>query len=302
MNDTIKRIMKEVEDLEKNPLHDDGIYHYFSEDNIMNMKAMIIGPKDTPYEGGFFFFNITYPNDYPFKPPKVEFSTLDSRVRFNPNLYKEGKVCLSIINTWSGPSWTAAYTVRTVLLAISSMVLINNPLTNEPGHEDDYDSRIQEYNRILESETIRVAILAMLNKTPMTFKVFQEPMEEYYVKNFDKYMERAKYLKDNHNGKNLYCSMFSMKLLTNYAPLIRDMIKTYESISGEKYEADWVEKAMPRLSECTVDKLRELAKKTVVDGQPINIYKKSIKTGKMIKKTKKELYDTLHLAGVLNNY
>ena len=50
-----KRIIKDLKDLEKNSLKELGIYHLLNEDNIFNIKALIIGPKDTPYENGFFF-------------------------------------------------------------------------------------------------------------------------------------------------------------------------------------------------------------------------------------------------------
>ena len=50
-----KRLVKDLKDLEKNSLKDNGIFHIFNEDNIFNVKALIIGPEDTPYEKGFFF-------------------------------------------------------------------------------------------------------------------------------------------------------------------------------------------------------------------------------------------------------
>jgi ubiquitin-conjugating enzyme E2 Z len=80
---------------------------------------MICGPKDTPYEGGFFVFYFRYPPTYPNEPPIGKFLTTDSgRVRFNPNLYKNGKICLSLLGTWSGPGWTPAHSLKSVLLSI----------------------------------------------------------------------------------------------------------------------------------------------------------------------------------------
>ena len=62
---------------------------------------MIVGPEGTPYQHGFYFFDVQFSDTYPMKPPYVSFKTGDGRVRFNPNLYVEGKVCLSILGTWS---------------------------------------------------------------------------------------------------------------------------------------------------------------------------------------------------------
>ena len=53
-----------------------GIYCSFSDDNMYNVKAMIIGPKDTPYEGGFYFFDINFTPQYPMQPPKFSFAHL----------------------------------------------------------------------------------------------------------------------------------------------------------------------------------------------------------------------------------
>ena len=62
---------------------------------------MIIGPNDTPYEGGFYFLDIVFFQD--LDPPKADIYDSNQEVRFNPNLYKNGKVCVSLLNTWSGP-------------------------------------------------------------------------------------------------------------------------------------------------------------------------------------------------------
>jgi len=67
------------------------------------LKAVITGPEETPYTGGVYEFDIYFPTKYPTVPPKVTFRTTgNGTVRFNPNLYNEGKVCLSLLGTWEG--------------------------------------------------------------------------------------------------------------------------------------------------------------------------------------------------------
>lgn len=62
------------------------------------IHALITGPFDTPYEGGFFLFLFRCPPDYPIHPPRVKLITTGhNTVRFNPNFYRNGKVCLSIL-------------------------------------------------------------------------------------------------------------------------------------------------------------------------------------------------------------
>ena len=66
--------------------------------SFLQLSVLIIGPFDTPYEGGFFQFLLRFPPNYPFSPPRVKFLTTgDGTVRFNPNLYRNGKVCLSTL-------------------------------------------------------------------------------------------------------------------------------------------------------------------------------------------------------------
>lgn len=80
-------------------------------------RALIIGPADTPYANGCFLFDIFLPNNYPDVPPMVQYLTTGGgRVRFNPNLYENGKVCLSLLGTWAGPSWDPA---QSTLLQVS---------------------------------------------------------------------------------------------------------------------------------------------------------------------------------------
>ena len=61
-------------------------------------------------------------------------TTSNGTVRFNPNLYRNGKVCLSILGTWEGPAWLPSQSIASVLMSIQSL-MNNNPYFNEPGHE-----------------------------------------------------------------------------------------------------------------------------------------------------------------------
>lgn len=107
------------------------------EDRYDFLRAVIFGPEETPYDSGAFVFDIWLPLEYPSVPPKFRLLTTGSgRVRFNPNLYDSGKVCLSLLGTWSGPSWTPASTILQVLVSIQSLVLVPDPYFNEPGYEN----------------------------------------------------------------------------------------------------------------------------------------------------------------------
>ena len=114
----LKRIAADVSDIIKNPLEDNGVYYKHDEDTIVDGYALIIGPSETPYSGGIYLFHFIFPNEYPHLPPKVIFCTGDGETRFNPNFYKNGKVCLSVLNTWKGEQWSACQTIRSILLTL----------------------------------------------------------------------------------------------------------------------------------------------------------------------------------------
>ena len=148
-----KRLMKEIQDAKAAIMEEQGIFYEINEANIMAGQAMMVGPEDTPYEACLLCFDIKYPYDYPFSSPSVRISTSDGVTRFHPNLYIDGKVCLSILGTWRGPPWAPVMTISTVLTTIQSL-LEANPIINEPGHEtlklDGTDSRARDYANLVQ--------------------------------------------------------------------------------------------------------------------------------------------------------
>ena len=108
------------------------------EEKAVLWSIMLTGPEDTPYDGGCFIFDAFFPSGYPTTAPQLKFRTTGGgRVRFNPNLYKDGKVCLSLLGTWSGAKgemWDPAVsTMLQVIVSVQSLILVNEPYFNEPG-------------------------------------------------------------------------------------------------------------------------------------------------------------------------
>jgi ubiquitin-protein ligase len=159
----LKRLKRDIVDIIKNPLNKEGIYYIHDEINILNGYALICGPKDTPYEYGYYLFHIKFPSDYPASPPTVVFCNQDRKfnTRFNPNLYRNGKVCLSILNTWKGEGWTSCITLRTILITLSS-ILNDTPLTNEPGIDKTHNC-VKPYNTIINYRNIGANILDIIS-------------------------------------------------------------------------------------------------------------------------------------------
>eukprot|EP01006_Ploeotia_vitrea_P060949 TRINITY_DN76918_c0_g1_i1.p1 TRINITY_DN76918_c0_g1~~TRINITY_DN76918_c0_g1_i1.p1 ORF type:complete len:445 (-),score=58.21 TRINITY_DN76918_c0_g1_i1:147-1481(-) len=142
MNTSSIRVSKDLKELYTTPNTDSPpILATAVEDKLDHVVALILGPPDTPYHFGFYFFDLRFPQTYPNDPPKVKITTTDyGRTRFNPNLYADGKVCLSILGTWRGETtevWRSSYSVAYVLNAIQSLIMNTVPYHNEPGYEEE---------------------------------------------------------------------------------------------------------------------------------------------------------------------
>lgn len=137
------------------------------------MRACIIGPEDTPYERGAFLFDIFLPENYPGAPPKVQLTTTGhGSVRFNPNLYANGKVCLSLLGTWDGPGWDPEHsTLLQVLLSIRALIMVPDPWYNEPGRRllPATISKANKYNDKIRSKTKKWAVKDHLNNPDPVF-------------------------------------------------------------------------------------------------------------------------------------
>jgi len=170
-----------------------SIFFWIEQNNLSKMKFIISGPTNTPYDQGLYIFDMTLSNEYPSKPPQVHFSN-NGGVRFNPNLYNCGKVCLSLLGTWRGEkseSWNSnTSTFFQILISIQSQILIEEPYFNEPGHESyigkahgiasskSYNDNIRKYNL---DYAINGLIQGILNNDS------PYPEFDYIIRNYFKY-------------------------------------------------------------------------------------------------------------------
>ncbi|PWA37635.1 ubiquitin-conjugating enzyme family protein [Artemisia annua] len=130
-----KKIQEEWKILEKDL--PDTIFVRVYESRMDLLRAAIIGAEGTPYHDGLFFFDVCFPSTYPQKAPLVHYHS--GGLRINPNLYACGKVCLSLLNTWTGGKkemWIpGSSTMLQVLVSIQGLILNSKPYFNEPGYE-----------------------------------------------------------------------------------------------------------------------------------------------------------------------
>lgn len=156
------------------------------EDGIKKIHAMIIGPKNTPYFGGYLFFEIIFPNNYPKTNPSVKFLTINNKIRIHPNLYANGKVCLSTLGTWPGKKWEPVNTLTSLLISIASL-LNEYPVRNEPGYEnvDEKDTRSICYNNYVLYNTYYLMIIQVLKNKFKISEKFTDKIQLTLKNNFE---------------------------------------------------------------------------------------------------------------------
>ncbi|XP_071689640.1 probable ubiquitin-conjugating enzyme E2 24 [Rutidosis leptorrhynchoides] len=132
------------------------IYVRVFEERMDLLQVGIVGAPGTPYHDGLFFFDIFLPPEYPQEPPMVHY--VSGGLRVNPNLYESGRVCLSLLNTWTGTgseTWNPnGSTILQVLLSLQALVLNKDPYFNEAGYDQQVGSVEGEKNSCSYSENV----------------------------------------------------------------------------------------------------------------------------------------------------
>ncbi len=181
-----KRMIQELNILRKSVPVEYGasIYIAMDPENISVLRVLITGPHDTPYDSGCFIFDVFIPETFPNTPPKVNLLNTGN-VRFNPNLYNCGKVCLSILGTWNGSkgeTWNKdTSSLLQVFMSILSLILIEEPYFNEPGYESSINtdrgkSSSKNYNNRIRYYTMQHAMTNLVknNEYPQFTDIIKE--------------------------------------------------------------------------------------------------------------------------------
>ena len=176
-----------------------SIYVRIDKDNMDFMKVLIIGSEGTPYSNGAFQFDVFFDSQYPNTPPKVTLMTTGGgTTRFNPNLYANGKVCLSLLGTWRGQStenWDPKIsTLLQVLISIQSIIMSDLVYYNEPSCESEMgtpggEAKNEAYSNIVRYANVKFAMIEQIKKPS---KGFEEVIKRHFYLKKDQILKEVK--------------------------------------------------------------------------------------------------------------
>lgn len=213
-----KRNLLDIAELQNDLYKNQGIYYVADEDNARHGYACVFGPEGTPYEDCPMLYEFMIPATFPFDNPNVQFRTYDGHTRFHPNMYKEGKCCLSILGTWEGPRWATTMRLSTVLVTLQSL-LDTQPLRHEPGYASETGIIGESYAKIVEYACIRYILeRAEKKQDPEPFKPFRDIFNE----RLPAILERLKKRLEAHveKGDTALSSPYGMNVKTKYGDLL----------------------------------------------------------------------------------
>nr|XP_043606281.1 probable ubiquitin-conjugating enzyme E2 23 [Erigeron canadensis]XP_043606282.1 probable ubiquitin-conjugating enzyme E2 23 [Erigeron canadensis] len=193
----LKKVQQDWNSLKKNL--PDGIYVRVYENRMDLLRAVIVGAYGTPYQNGLFFFDFHLPPEYPDVPPSAYYHSGGWRI--NPNLYEEGKVCLSLLNTWSGRGnevWDpSSSSILQVLVSLQGLVLNSKPYFNEAGYDKQLGTAEGEKNSLSYNENTFLlnckTMMYLMRRPPKDFEdLVSEHFRDrgyYILKACDAYMK-----------------------------------------------------------------------------------------------------------------
>lgn len=192
-------------------------------DRMDLLRACLVGPEGTPYADALFFFDVHLPAAYPQIPPQVRFWSFGENL--NPNLYENGKVCLSLLGTWSGKdseTWSPERSnLLQVLVSIQGLVLNTEPYYNEPGFERERDTpqgglRSQRYNESVALSNYHL-MLRVLRTPPADFEV---AVKKHFAERRVRILGRARGMHD----ESQTCSEGFKKSLDALLPRLEEVL------------------------------------------------------------------------------
>ncbi len=222
-----KRLQADILELKKPLYSESGIFYEQTEADIRHGYGCVFGPQGSPYEDCPMLYEFQVGDSFPFDPPKVQFRTHDRATRFHPNMYKEGKVCLSILHTWEGPKWSSIMRLSTVLVTLQSL-MDTNPILHEPGYTNLAPEAQNAYTKFVEHSCIRYILeraetLVQKREQPEAFKPFQDVFLERLPGILERLEKRLEKLQQE--APSVLSVAYSMSCTTQYKKFYERVVK-----------------------------------------------------------------------------
>lgn len=305
----IGRINFDVQQIKKEEdvIANEGIYFKFDIERDVNTlyHQLIIGPEDSPYKGGFYAFKAQFPDNYPFKPMRMQTLTQGEGVRKHPNLYICGKCCFSFLGTWQGPPWTPCNNPRSVAVSMRS-VMTRYPLENEPSFEN-IDAKKQlhtRYAEIIKWFNIKHGVCQVLqdiDRTDKPYYLFKKHIVSKFLENFKYYIDTASSLleyekaliRDNPNTL-VKSPVYNFRIDYNVKEVCKLLNSLYEKYSSQKLpivissDSEKQDKIVNDLDKVSSDIVNS---SNVVNSSDINKEAKPKKSTKKTPNQKASLFD-----------
>jgi ubiquitin-conjugating enzyme E2 Z len=237
-----RRLMKDVQEFNKYPI--DGCAIYQNPDNLFEIWVAIAGPMDSAYENGMYFYKFVFPLTYPNEPPHGTFMNYQNvSTRMHPNMYTNGKLCLSILGTWSGPSWTSAMSLSLIIHTIQS-IMDEDPLKNEPGYNKKSPDHTK-YHRIIQyhnyKDFVIKTLFATLNKPsiifPLEIQQFDNHIISYYTKHHESILANLeKLMKLFPNPEDLHVSYQNTQSRLDYKSIMDTYMAVHQQLLDKTKE------------------------------------------------------------------
>ncbi len=225
-----KRLIKEITNIQTDIRKRGDIGYVISvpDDDICKVKVLIKGVYDSVYRHKFIRLDIVIGDQYPFTPPEVYFINYDG-VRIHPNMYENGKCCLTILNTWGDnifEKWTSSMGIETIILAFQSF-LDNNPYTYEPGGRDD-----ETYTVFVKYQSWKTCLIRYLENE--TEEIFLEYMYKYILNNYKEIEETLNNLIREYPYGSYYTKCFEIYyFMINYTNIKKILEDFYSYLSKD---------------------------------------------------------------------
>eukprot|EP01022_Parablepharisma_sp_SALTPOND_P015993 TRINITY_DN22_c0_g3_i1.p1 TRINITY_DN22_c0_g3~~TRINITY_DN22_c0_g3_i1.p1 ORF type:complete len:4095 (+),score=552.02 TRINITY_DN22_c0_g3_i1:5895-18179(+) len=273
------RLAQELADLSNSlPFeHTNAIFVRVDKERVDMMKAIIMGACETPYAHGAFEYDIFLDNNYPNEPPKMNLTTTGSgSIRFNPNLYNCGKVCLSLLGTWRGQAtenWDPRVsTILQLLMSTQSIIMSEEVYFNEPGFEGEQgtpegERKNEAYSNVVRLGNIKYAMIGQIRNPPKGFETVVRRhfylKKDAILKEVKSWVELAEKNEASYSGivydhNYNWCKMFKENK-GKYKELLVEAIKELEDELNK----------LPPPSGADIEKLKEESKEEAVKAVDI---------------------------------